>query len=84
MWSKNISKDLPTLVRELNEQEFAEWPTLSIFNTTDADFKEIAKLTKLKNLNLEQNKTYHIGTGQSSDSLMWGNREGILDALFEF
>jgi len=39
---------------------------------------------KLKNLNLEQNKTYHIGTGQASDSLMWGNREGILDALFEF
>ena len=39
---------------------------------------------KLKNLNLERNKTYHIGTGQSSDSLMWGNREGILDALFEF
>lgn len=39
---------------------------------------------KLKNLNLDKNKTYHIGTGQASDSLMWGNREGILDALFEF
>jgi len=39
---------------------------------------------KLKNLDLDKNKTYHIGTGQSSDSLMWGNREGILDALFEF
>lgn len=39
---------------------------------------------KLLNLNLDQNKTYHIGTGQSSDSLMWGNREGILDALFRF
>jgi len=39
---------------------------------------------KLKNLNLDQNKTYHIGTGQASDSLMWGNREGILDALFLF
>ncbi len=39
---------------------------------------------KLHNLNLDQNKTYHIGTGQSSDSLMWGNREGILDALFLF
>ena len=47
--------------------------------TFDSGFAE-----KLKNLNLEQNKTYHIGTGQSSDSLMWGNREGILDALFEF
>jgi spore photoproduct lyase len=39
---------------------------------------------KLKNLSLDKNKTYHIGTGQASDSLMWGNREGILDALFEF
>jgi len=39
---------------------------------------------KLKNLNLDPNKTYHIGTGQSSDSLMWGNKEGLLDTLFEF
>ena len=39
---------------------------------------------KLKNLNLDKNKTYHIGTGQSSDSLMWGNKHGILEALFEF
>ena len=47
--------------------------------TFDSDFAN-----KLKNLNLEKNKTYHIGTGQASDSLMWGNREGILDALFLF
>ncbi len=47
--------------------------------TFDSSFAD-----KLKNLNLEKNKTYHIGTGQASDSLMWGNREGVLDALFEF
>ena len=40
--------------------------------------------TKLKTLKLDANKTYHIGTGQSSDSLMWGNKHGILEALFEF
>jgi len=45
----------------------------------DKNFKE-----KLAKLELDPNKIYHIGTGQSSDSLMWGNREGILDALFEF
>jgi len=45
----------------------------------DKEFKQ-----KLQNLKLDPNKTYHIGTGQSSDSLMWGNREGILDALFDF
>ena len=39
---------------------------------------------KLHNLRLDPNKTYHIGTGQSSDSLLWGNREGVLDALFDF
>jgi len=45
----------------------------------DKNFKE-----KIQNLNLDPNETYHIGTGQSSDSLMWGNRDGILDILFEF
>lgn len=47
--------------------------------TFDSSFTQ-----KLKNLQLDPNRTYHIGTGQSSDSLMWGNREGVLDALFEF
>ncbi|MEA3315135.1 MAG: hypothetical protein U9Q30_04705 [Campylobacterota bacterium] len=45
----------------------------------DKNFK-----TKLENLELDKDKIYHIGTGQSSDSLMWGNKDGILDALFEF
>ncbi len=39
---------------------------------------------KLKQLQLNPSKTYHIGTGQSSDSLMWGNSHGVLDALIEF
>jgi spore photoproduct lyase len=39
---------------------------------------------KLKTLTLDKNKTYHIGTGQASDSLMWGDKEGILGSLFEF
>jgi spore photoproduct lyase len=45
----------------------------------DTDFA-----SKLQNLKLDKNKSYHIGTGQSSDSLMWGNKAGILDALFDF
>lgn len=40
--------------------------------------------SKLKRLELDPNKTYHIGTGQSSDSLLWGNKAGILDELMEF
>lgn len=39
---------------------------------------------KLKQLQLDPQQTYHIGTGQSSDSLMWGNSHGVLDALIEF
>ncbi len=45
----------------------------------DTNFKE-----RLKSLKLDRDKYYHIGTGQSSDSLMWGNRGGVLDGLFEF
>jgi spore photoproduct lyase len=45
----------------------------------DSSFSE--KLSKLK---LDPNKTYHIGTGQSSDSLMWGNHQGVLEALCLF
>ncbi|MBN1839176.1 MAG: hypothetical protein JW802_03940 [Campylobacterales bacterium] len=47
--------------------------------TFDKSFAE-----KLERLALEPSKTYHIGTGQSSDSLMWGNRSGVLEALFAF
>lgn len=39
---------------------------------------------KLKRLRLDPDKTYHIGTGQSSDSLMWGNSHGVLDAVIQF
>ncbi len=39
---------------------------------------------KLSALKLDPDQIYHIGTGQSSDSLMWGNLEGILDALIDF
>jgi spore photoproduct lyase len=39
---------------------------------------------KLRALELDPDRIYHIGTGQSSDSLMWGNREGLLDQLFAF
>lgn len=39
---------------------------------------------RLSALQLDPERTYHIGTGQASDSLMWGNRFGVLDALMEF
>ncbi len=39
---------------------------------------------KLKNLEINPDEIYHIGTGQSSDSLLWGDRYGVLSSLVEF
>ncbi|MFQ6674148.1 MAG: radical SAM protein [Fidelibacterota bacterium] len=39
---------------------------------------------KLKNIRLDPRKNYHICSGQSSDSLVLGNRKGILEAQFQF
>ena len=41
-------------------------------------------MSHLDTLELDKEKIYHIGTGQSSDSLMWGNRFGLLDSLCRF
>ena len=38
----------------------------------------------LSALKFDPDEIYHIGTGQSSDSLMWGDHAGILSALMEF
>ena len=55
----------------------------SFYNQNKIGF-DVNLAQKLEKLELDPNHTYHIGTGQSSDSLMWGNRAGILDALFAF
>jgi len=55
----------------------------SFYNEDTITFNTNLK-EKLLSLKLDKNEIYHIGTGQSSDSLMWGNRGGVLDALFEF
>ena len=39
---------------------------------------------KLNNITLDPNKNYHIGSGQSSDSLAMGNTGGVLDAQLDF
>jgi spore photoproduct lyase len=38
----------------------------------------------LSRVEIDPDRPYHIGTGQSSDSLMWGNRGGVLGALLDF
>lgn len=39
---------------------------------------------RLAEVEIDPDRFYHVSTGQSSDSLVWGNRHGILDALFDF
>ena len=39
---------------------------------------------RLASIQLEPGRFYHIGTGQSSDALAWGNKLGMLDALYGF
>jgi len=55
----------------------------SFFDGKQISFDE-GFAAKLRDLKLDPNETYHIGTGQSSDSLMWGNSHGVLDALIDF
>ena len=39
---------------------------------------------KLEAIELDPNRTYHIGTGQASDSLLWGNKNNVLEDLFSW
>jgi len=39
---------------------------------------------RLAKVELDPKRFYHVGTGQSSDSMLWGNRHGMLDALCGF
>lgn len=39
---------------------------------------------RLAALPLEPGKFLHLGTGQSSDALVWGNSHGLLEQLFDF
>ncbi len=45
----------------------------------DADFAE-----KLRAIPIAPDRFYHFGTGQASDALAWGNRNGNLEALCRF
>ncbi len=45
----------------------------------DSDFR-----AKLETIELDPGRRYHIGTGQSSDALAWGNKYGVLDDMLYF
>ncbi len=55
----------------------------SFYNDDKITFDSSLK-KKLETIVLDPNEFYHIGTGQASDSLMWGNQNGVLDDLISF
>lgn len=58
--------------------------SIQTFSNGNKVFVQEDLAEKLATLKLDPNKFYHFGTGQASDSLMWGNQKGVLDALFDF
>jgi spore photoproduct lyase len=57
--------------------------SVQTFYTGEAVFdSEFA--AKLQSIDLDPDRFYHFGTGQSSDSLAWGNKKRVLDALCGF
>ncbi len=57
--------------------------TIQTFYSDKVVFEADLK-TKLQQIEIDPSRLIHIGTGQSSDSLVWGNRNGMLDDLFDF
>ena len=55
----------------------------SFYNEDKITFDSSLK-QKLDAIELDPDEFYHIGTGQASDSLMWGNQNGVLDDLIAF
>ncbi len=45
---------------------------------------DLARQLSRVEADLNADEIYHIGTGQSSDSLMWGNRANVLSDVFDF
>ena len=54
----------------------------SFYHDNEVQFMDNLQ-ARLENLELGP-QSWHIGTGQASDSLMWGNDHGLLDALSSF
>jgi spore photoproduct lyase len=57
--------------------------TVQTFYTDEVVFDRNFE-AKLREIPVERDRFYHFGTGQASDSLAWGNRNGVLDALCEW
>ncbi|MDC0357312.1 DNA photolyase [Oligoflexia bacterium] len=80
---KTVCCNLLTLDAVENCSFGCSYCTIQTFYDDDVVFHKNFR-EKLEKLELKEDRFYHIGTGQSSDALVWGNREGILDDLCDF
>ncbi|MBT3981472.1 MAG: hypothetical protein HOE90_08970 [Bacteriovoracaceae bacterium] len=81
---KTLCCNLQTLDTIANCGFGCTYCSIQTFNSDKDIFFETNLLEKLRAANLDPKKRYHIGTGQSSDSLFLGNKGGILDDLMTF
>lgn len=81
---KTLCCNLLTLDAARNCAFDCSYCSIRSFYPDNAVYIENNLAEKLNQLQLDPHKTYHIGTGQSSDSLIWGNRSNIFDALLAF
>jgi spore photoproduct lyase len=80
---KTICCNLRTIDAVENCSFGCSYCTIQTFYTNDIRINQNLK-EKLKTINLENDRFYHFGTGQSSDSLAYGDRDGILSAHCNF
>lgn len=80
---KTVCCGLKTLDAVQNCPFNCAYCTIQTFYNDDFIFVSNLK-EKLNEIKLQKDKFYHIGTGQSSDALVWGNTLNILDDLISF
>ncbi len=80
---KTICCNLHTIDAVANCPFGCSYCTIQTFYEGTVEFQPGLK-EKLREIELDPDRFYHIGTGQSSDSLALGNRNGLLDDLMAF
>ncbi|MBI2518878.1 MAG: hypothetical protein HYV97_00610 [Bdellovibrio sp.] len=81
---KTLCCNLLTLDAARNCAFDCSYCSIRSFYPDNAVYFENNLAEKLNQLQLDPQKIYHIGTGQSSDSLIWGNSSKIFDGLLDF
>jgi spore photoproduct lyase len=80
---KTVCCNLRTIDAVENCSFGCSYCTIQTFYTSDIRINQNLE-EKLKSIDIEKDRFYHFGTGQSSDSLAYGDRDNILSAHCNF